>query len=106
MYLGNLVEVGKTEQIFGNPSHPYTRALLSAIPRPDPELEREGRIMLEGDVPSPMDKPSGCGFRTRCPIAQPSCAEQIPPMESIDEGHEVACPYHDRYQQLLEDRLK
>lgn len=104
MYLGNLVEVGKTEQIFSKPSHPYTRALLSAIPRPDPELKREGRIMLEGDVPSPMDKPSGCGFRTRCPIAQPSCAEQIPPMESMDEGHEVACPYQDRYQQLLEDR--
>ncbi|MEC9475860.1 MAG: oligopeptide/dipeptide ABC transporter ATP-binding protein [Planctomycetota bacterium] len=102
MYLGNLVEVGETQVIFKNPSHPYTRALLSSVPRPDPELKREGRIMLEGDVPSPMDKPSGCGFRTRCPIAQDTCSEQIPTLEPIAEGQRVACPLWDRYQQLLD----
>ena len=101
MYLGNLVEVGQTEQIFRNPAHPYTRALLSAIPRPDPELKREGRIMLEGDVPSPMNKPSGCGFRTRCPIAQPSCSEQVPSMIQVGKRQRAACPYVDQYEELL-----
>jgi len=104
MYLGNLVEVGDSKQVFSQPSHPYTRALLSSVPRPDPELQREGRIVLEGDVPSPMDKPSGCGFRTRCPIAQEDCAIKDPALEQINEGHRVACPHWDRYQQLLDQR--
>ncbi len=104
MYLGNIVEVGTTDEIMNNPRHPYTRALLSAVPRPDPDHPRDGRIVLEGDVPSPMNKPSGCGFRTRCPIAQPSCADEVPAMQQVGERQRVACPYSDRYQELLEKR--
>ena len=104
MYLGNLAEVGKTEEIFANPTHPYTRALLSAVPRPDPDLKREKRWVLEGDVPSPMAKPSGCGFRTRCPIAQDCCAEEVPTMEPVSDHHSAACPCADRFDELLEDK--
>ncbi len=104
MYLGNLAEVGRTEEIFSHPSHPYTRALLSAVPRPDPDLERENRWVLEGDVPSPMAKPSGCGFRTRCPIAQRDCAEKVPVMQQAGDEHEVACPYAERFDELILDR--
>jgi oligopeptide transport system ATP-binding protein len=104
MYLGNLAEVGKTEEIFANPTHPYTRALLSAVPRPDPDLKREKRWVLEGDVPSPMAKPSGCGFRTRCPIAQDCCAEEVPTMKPVSDHHSAACPCADRFDELLEDK--
>jgi oligopeptide transport system ATP-binding protein len=92
MYLGNIAEIGPAERIYKNPMHPYSRALLSAVPRPDPEGSREGRIRLVGDVPNPIHKPSGCAFRTRCPIAKPSCADAVPPLELKDERF-VACPW-------------
>ena len=92
MYLGNIVEVGPAELIYKTPLHPYSRALLSAVPRPDPEAAQNRRIRLVGDVPNPIRKPSGCAFRTRCPIAQPSCADKVPPLE-FKQGRWVACPY-------------
>jgi oligopeptide transport system ATP-binding protein len=92
MYLGNIVEIGPGESIYKHPLHPYSRALLSAVPRPDPEGSRTQRIRLTGDVPNPIRKPSGCTFRTRCPIAKPSCADQVPPLE-FKEGRWVACPW-------------
>jgi peptide/nickel transport system ATP-binding protein len=92
MYLGNIMEIGPAERIYKTPMHPYSRALLSAVPRPDPEMTREGRIRLVGDVPNPIHKPSGCSFHTRCPIAKPSCADAVPPLELKDERW-VACPW-------------
>jgi oligopeptide transport system ATP-binding protein len=92
MYLGHIVEVGPSDLVYENPVHPYSRALLSAVPHPDPDRAREGRMRLGGDVPNPMAKPSGCAFRTRCPIARPSCADEVPKMEFI-EGRWVACPW-------------
>ena len=92
MYLGNIVEIGPAELIYKTPLHPYSRALLSAVPRPDPEAAQDRRIRLAGDIPNPMHKPSGCSFRTRCPIAQPSCADKVPPLE-FKEGRWVACPW-------------
>ena len=95
MYLGSLVEVGTAEQVYKAPRHPYTKALLSAVPRPDPEGSREGRTILEGDIPTPLAKPSGCGFRTRCPLARPECAQAVPALTDRGEGHLVACPVVD-----------
>jgi oligopeptide transport system ATP-binding protein len=92
MYLGNIVEIGPAEKIYRSPLHPYSRALLSAVPRADPEVTREGRIRLVGDVPNPIRKPSGCSFHTRCPIAKPSCSDAVPPLELKDERW-VACPW-------------
>jgi oligopeptide transport system ATP-binding protein len=92
MYLGHIVEMGSAEQIYDRPMHPYTRALLAAAPLPDPERARARKARLAGDVPSPLHKPSGCVFRTRCPIARPSCADDVPPLE-FREGRAVACPY-------------
>ncbi|MCR8641935.1 ATP-binding cassette domain-containing protein [Paenibacillus sp. N1-5-1-14] len=95
MYLGNLVEVTTAEELYANPLHPYTKSLLSAIPIPDPEVERtRERIILEGDVPSPLDPPSGCPFRTRCPNVMPECALSMPPMKEAAPGHFVSCHLH------------
>ena len=92
MYLGHIVEVGPVDQINDDPIHPYSQALLSAVPLPDPRQGRPDRIRLEGEVPSPLNKPSGCPFRTRCPRAVESCAETMPPLVEVSPGHEVACP--------------
>ena len=93
MYLGNMVELGSSHEVNKNPLHPYTRALMSAAPLPDPYKTRGERIILKGDVPSPAAKPSGCGFRTRCPIAKPACALRVPEFQEKAPGHFAACPY-------------
>lgn len=93
MYLGHMVEFGEAEQVYFNPTHPYSKALLSAVPVADPDSGREGRTILQGDVPTPLAKPSGCPFRTRCPIARPECANAFPDFHEAEPGHYVACPY-------------
>ncbi|MCO5334827.1 MAG: dipeptide ABC transporter ATP-binding protein [Pyrinomonadaceae bacterium] len=90
MYLGKIMEVCQTNELFRRPIHPYTQALLSAIPIPDPKMKRE-RIILKGDVPTPISPPSGCRFRTRCPIAIDECAKAVPPLREITQGHFAAC---------------
>ena len=93
MYLGNIVEIGTADQVYRSPKHPYSRALLSAVPKPDPRSDSSGRVRLEGDIPTPLAKPSGCGFRTRCPIARAECAQDVPPLTDTGDGHQVACPF-------------
>jgi oligopeptide transport system ATP-binding protein len=91
MYFGRIVELATSQQIYESPRHPYTQALLSAAPEPDPS-SRKKRILLEGDVPSPLDPPTGCAFHLRCPIAQKGlCDREVPELRTLDTGHEVAC---------------
>ncbi|PJI08445.1 MULTISPECIES: ABC transporter ATP-binding protein [Clostridium] len=92
MYLGSLIEVGESSELYNNPLHPYTKALLSAVPVPDPdEAASRQRIILEGEIPSPIDPPAGCKFRGRCKYAKPECAEAAPKMKDLGANHFVAC---------------
>ncbi|MGA0533924.1 ABC transporter ATP-binding protein [Hansschlegelia sp. KR7-227] len=95
MYLGKIAEIGTKRQIFARPRHPYTEALLSAVPKPDPDSKRD-RIMLKGDVPSPIDPPKGCRFHTRCPYAFERCRSEEPRLKEVERGHEAACHLNDR----------
>lgn len=90
MYLGNLVETGDKAKIFANPMHPYTEALLSAVPMPDPDMKMN-RIILKGDIPSPANPPSGCKFRTRCQYCMDVCEKEVPQFREYEPGHRVAC---------------
>jgi oligopeptide/dipeptide ABC transporter ATP-binding protein len=92
MYLGRLVEVAETDALFGAPHHPYTQALLSAAPVPDPE-RRRARIVLQGDVPNPANVPDGCHFHPRCPIAQAICRQTVPVLREVSAGHSAACHF-------------
>jgi len=92
MYLGRMVELADAADIYERPMHPYSKSLLSAVPIPDPKIARSNkRIMLEGDIPSPLNAPSGCPFRTRCPYAVEQCAEEMPAFNEVEKGHFVAC---------------
>jgi peptide/nickel transport system ATP-binding protein/oligopeptide transport system ATP-binding protein len=92
MYLGRIVEMGTKEQVYSAPHHPYTEALLSAAPDADLDAKRN-RIILQGDVPSPSNVPSGCAFRTRCPLATELCARERPPLVEIEPGRRTACHF-------------
>ena len=90
MYLGKIVELANKEDLYNKPLHPYTKALLSAVPVPNPRLKRE-RIILKGDIPSPSNPPSGCTFHTRCPLAMEQCMHKVPTLKELDNGHFVSC---------------
>jgi len=113
MYLGKIVELSQTDDLFDSPMHPYTFALLSAIPDADVNKSPD-RILLPGDVPSPIDPPEGCRFHPRCPFAQGLCSKEIPELEEIGDGHKVACHrkyeveklVHDKYGKIFADRSK
>ena len=97
MYLGHLVEVAEAGELTFHPVHPYTRSLISAVPIADPKIARESkRIILEGDVPSPVNPPSGCTFRTRCPYADERCAAEAPTLDEVSPGHRAACHHIDK----------
>jgi oligopeptide/dipeptide ABC transporter ATP-binding protein len=92
MYLGRIVEITRPKQLYQNPLHPYTKALLSAVPVPDPSIEaKRERIILKGEVPTPLNPPSGCSFHPRCFMAAPACSKTTPPLQDAGNGHEVAC---------------
>ena len=92
MYLGRIVETAPSRQLYSAPKHPYTEALLSAVPIPDPSVKRK-RVRLKGEVPSPINPPSGCHFHTRCPLAKDVCSKEVPPLKASAEGHLVACHF-------------
>jgi peptide/nickel transport system ATP-binding protein len=94
MYVGKIAEMAATEELFLNPKHPYTEALLSGVPRPDPDAEKR-RITLTGEVPSPANPPSGCYFHPRCRYAQPLCAQETPPLREVTPAHFAACHFAD-----------
>jgi len=94
MYLGHIVEIAATDELFAHPLHPYTKALLSAIPIPNPTVKRK-RIVIKGDVPSPLNPPSGCVFHTRCPFATERCKVEKPILQDVGSGHQVACHLYD-----------
>jgi len=103
MYLGRIVERAPPSAIRESPKHPYTISLKSAVPIPNPKLEKKrDRIILKGDVPDPANPPSGCSFRTRCPIAQEICSIEEPALQPAGPGHSIACHYPDRVDQILE----
>ncbi len=94
MYAGQLVEVAGKDSVYESPAHPYTQALLSAVPIPDPEIEaRRRRVMVTGDVPNLIDPPEGCRFASRCPFAQDRCREEAPVLREVGAGHEAACHF-------------
>ncbi len=96
LYMGNMVELAKSEDIYNHPRHPYTQALISAVPIPDPKIEKnKDLILIEGDLPSPINPPSGCVFRTRCKKAQDICSQEKPELKEATSSHEVACHFHD-----------
>ena len=94
MYLGKVMELAPSSELFANPRHPYTKALLDAVPRPDPAYEKsKSATLLTGDIPSPLSPPSGCVFRTRCPVAKPNCIRMVPQLTEPKPAHNVACHY-------------
>jgi len=104
MYLGKIVEIAKTGHIFSRPQHPYTHALLSGIPVPDVEHKQQ-RIVLKGDVPSPLNPPAGCRFHTRCPFVMDLCRNQDPVLENIGDHHQVACHRQAEIEKLIHDQF-